>query len=165
MWCTVGEQRHESLQIRWSTHAGTKPSSWPQAFETYMPPSALISPGGSGVGGERGTEERWRKRGELMESRVVSQLIGDALPGLQCLLFPSWLPDAIMNCTDKVRLWILTSGCTAQHRTFRGMVCNMSVLLYTCAVVMELRCVSGWPGNCLLPAVCGRPAWLLRACV
>lgn len=37
--------------------------TWPQAFETYMPPSALISPGGSGVGGERGTEERCRKRG------------------------------------------------------------------------------------------------------
>lgn len=69
-----------------------------------MPPSALISPEGSSVGGERGTEERWRKRGELMESRVVSQLIGDALPCLQCLLFPSWLPDAIMKCTDIVRL-------------------------------------------------------------
>lgn len=44
------------------------------------------------------------ERGELMENGVVSQLIGDALPGLQCLLFPSWLPDAIVNCSDTVRL-------------------------------------------------------------
>lgn len=45
-----------------------------------------------------------QEEGELMESRVVSQLIGDALPCLQCLLVPSWLPDAIMKCTDIVRL-------------------------------------------------------------
>lgn len=54
--------------------------------------------------------EEWRSRngggreGELMENGVVSQLIGDALPGLQCLLFPSWLPDATMNFTDTIRL-------------------------------------------------------------
>lgn len=64
-----------------------------------------------------GTEERWRKRGNWWKSRVVSQLIGDALPGLQCLPVPSWLPDAIMNCTDTVGLWILASGCRAQPST------------------------------------------------
>lgn len=37
-----------------------------------------------------------------MENRVVSQLIGDALPGLQCLLFPSWLPDATTSSTDTI---------------------------------------------------------------
>lgn len=33
-----------------------------------------------------------------MENEVVSQLIGDVLRGLQCLLFASWLPDATMKC-------------------------------------------------------------------
>lgn len=69
------------------------------------------------MGGGRGTEEKsgGGREGELMENGVVSQLIGDALPGLQCLLFPSWLPDAIMNCTDTVRLWLLPSGSTASN--------------------------------------------------
>lgn len=60
MWCKVGKETHEDFQIRWST---PNIQADPEAFETYMPPSALISPGGSGVGGERGTEERCRKRG------------------------------------------------------------------------------------------------------
>lgn len=71
-----------------------------------MPPNALISLRGSSVGGGKGTEE-WSEGGrekDLMENGVVSQLIGDALCGLQCLLFPSWLPDAIVNCTDTVML-------------------------------------------------------------
>lgn len=74
--------------------------------ETIMPPNTLISQGDSGVGGGRRMGERsgGGREGELMENGVVSQLIGDALPDLQCLLFPSWLPDATMNCTDTVRL-------------------------------------------------------------
>lgn len=73
--------------------------------ETIKPPNTLISQGYSGVGGERRVEESSRGgRGEeLMENRVVSQLIGDALLGLQCLLFPSWLPDANTNQTDTLR--------------------------------------------------------------
>lgn len=65
-----------------------------------------LARGNSGVGGERRMGERsgGGREGELMENGVVSQLIGDALPDLQCLLFPSWLPDATMNCTDTVRL-------------------------------------------------------------
>lgn len=78
--------------------------------ETIMPPNTFISQGDSSVGGGRGVVE---EEGELMENGVVSQLIGDALPGLQCLLFSSWLPDAIMNCTDTVSLWLLQSGSTA----------------------------------------------------
>lgn len=99
----------EELQMRWSTCirpnilADTHTFSDP-TYETIMPPNTLISQGDSSVGGERRTEERnggGRER-ELMENGVVSQLIGDALPGLQCLLFPSWLPDATMNCTESV---------------------------------------------------------------
>lgn len=56
------------------------------------------------VGEEQGSRSRGGREGELMENGVVSQLIGDALPGLQCLLFPSWLPDATMDCTDTIRL-------------------------------------------------------------
>lgn len=71
-----------------------------------MPPNTLINQGDSSVGGGRRIEESsgGGRVGELMENGVVSQLIGDALPGPRCLLFPSWLPDAIVNCTDTVKL-------------------------------------------------------------
>lgn len=106
--------RGKELQIRWSTC--TRPTFAPThthicaytdpTDETIMPPNTLISQGDSGVGGGRRTGERrgGGREGELMENGVVSQLIGDALLDLQCLLFPSWLPDATMNCTDTVRL-------------------------------------------------------------
>lgn len=112
------------------------------------------------VGGERRGRMAKEERGELMENGVVSQLIGDALPGLQCLLFPSWLPDAIVNCSDTVRLWLLSSGSTAAN-TAPG-VCNMSVLLYTCTAVIAVMYVwVGGPGDCSFCAACGRAAWLL----
>ena len=106
--------RGEELQMRWSTcthsnmHADTHTHTHAHdpTDETIKPPNTLISQGDSGVGGGRRTKERsgGGREGELMENGVVSQLIGDALPGLQCLLFPSWLPDATMNCTDTIRL-------------------------------------------------------------
>lgn len=98
------------------------------------------------VGEEQGSRSRGGREGELMENGVVSQLIGDALAGLQCLLFPSWLPDATMHCTDTIRPWLLPLGSTAA----------LSAQLLQPPFGYGLSFVSGAP----IPAL-----WLLVKCV
>lgn len=82
-----------------------------------------------------------------MENGVVSQLIGDALPSLQCLLFLSWLPDAAMNCTDTIRavtptVMLHNTECktVAASTGVRSVICQWYSIP---ALRLELRCVGG----------------------
>jgi len=90
-----------------------------------------------------------------MENGVVSQLIGDVLPGLQCLLFPSWLPDATMNCTDTIRA--VTPTIRLQSTECTTVAASTGVWSVICqwysipALRSELRCVGG-RGDVSFPA-------------
>lgn len=112
MWRAMFEEwgTGEQLQMRWSTHAHTRMHTDTHTLTLQIRQlghQTLSLARGIAVwvvGEEQGSRSRGGREGELMENGVVSQLIGDALAGLQCLLFPSWLPDATMHCTDTIRL-------------------------------------------------------------
>lgn len=94
------------------------------------------------------------REGELMENGVVSQLIGDALPDSQCLLFLSWLPDAAMNCTDTIRAVTPTvMPCNTECSTAAASTGAWSVICqwyFIPALWLHLKCVGG-PGDVSFP--------------
>lgn len=78
--------------------------------------------------------------------------------GFQMLPWTALTQSGCDSCRQAVQHWMhnYCSQCW-------GMVCNLSVVLYTCFAVRTKMC--GWPGDVSFPAGWGRVAWLVYMCV
>lgn len=164
MWCKVGKQTREDFQIRWST---PNIQADPQHLRHTCHQVLSLSPGGSGVGGEGGTEERCRKRGNWWKVG----LFHSSLEMLSRACSVCWFPHGFQMLS---RSALTESDYESFHRaaqqsTATGPLGVWSVICQRYSTpALWLRSWDVWVGGrgiapCLLPVV--GVAWLRRACV